>query len=169
MNVLDAIQKYWRELQPRERLVLGWGGLLVALILFYALILQPWHRAISSMESALPNLRGNLVWMRQQAELIESGVGLSNKSNRTEGGQSLLSVLEKTAKDSKVQGAIVQVTPGQSGREVRVVLEDVNFNQWVRWVDILFQQYDVRTKQVSAERDEDRPNIAEIRVIFERS
>ena len=163
------IQNYWQQLQPREKMVLGWGSLVVGLILFYALLLQPWHKAIDHMEGTLPVLRGNLVWMRHQSEQISSGATSANSVNLKGRDQSLLSVLEQTAKVSRVQGAIVQMIPGQSDSEVRVVLEEVNFNQWVNWVDVLFQQYAVSVKQVTAERDDEAPNVAEVRMTFERN
>lgn len=164
----ETIINYWKGLQPRERVILSWGSLLVALILFYALIWQPWHKAISHMESSLPALRENLVWMRQQAEVLQNG-GASNSGAQVRGReQSLLSVIEQTAKANAVRGAIQQMVPGQSDREVRVVLEGVNFNQWVKWVDVLFRQYGVNVTQVTAEREDDEPNTAEIRMTFER-
>jgi general secretion pathway protein M len=166
--VKKIILDYWQQLQARERLVLAWGGLAVGLILFYALLWQPWHKAIDHMEAALPALRSNLVWMRQQSELIKSGVTTSSSANLKGRGQSLLSVIEQTAKATSVRDAIQQMVPGQSDGEVRVVLEEVSFNNWVNWVDLLFRQYGVNIKQVSAERDDDQPNIAEIRMTFER-
>lgn len=169
MNSLQKkIIEHWQQLNARERIVLGCGSVLVGIILFYALLWQPWHRAIDTMQNAMPGLRANLVWMRQQSELINSGVNLSGKANVKGQGQSLLSVLEQTAKARRVQGAIVQMSPGQNDSEVRVVLEEVDFNRWVQWVDMLFQQYAVSVVQASVERDDDQPNVAEIRMTFAR-
>lgn len=164
----ELISNYWKGLQTRERLVLGWGGFFVSIILFYALIWQPWHKAIEHMEGSLPALRENLVWMRQQSELLQKSGATSAGSAVRGQGQSLLSVIEQTAKANAVRAAIQQMAPGQSGREVRVVLEEVNFNQWVKWVDVLFRHYGVSIKQVTAEREDDEVNLAEIRMTFER-
>ena len=165
---MDALKKYWAGLQPRERLILGGGGVIVALILFYALIWQPWHKSISNMEAALPPMRSNLVWMRQQAEMLASDGGQGANQSYAGADQSLLSVVEQSASKARVNGAIQQLVPSQNGNEVRVVLDGVNFNQWVRWVDDLFKRYGVNIKQVTAERDEDKPNVAEVRVTFIR-
>ena len=77
-------------------------------------------------------------------------------------------MIEQTAKASRVREAIQQLVPNSKENEVRVVLEQANFNQWVRWVDTLIKDYGVNVKQLSAERDEDAPNVAEIRITFER-
>jgi general secretion pathway protein M len=166
---MDEIKKYWTGLQPRERLVLAIGGIVVSLILMYALLVQPWHKALNHMEAALPGLRTNLIWMRQQSQAMKTG-SIKQSAPKLQGqGQSLLSVVEQTAKRAKVSKAIQQMTPAQNSTEVRVVLDGVNFNQWLRWVDELYKRYGVDIKQVTAERDEDEPNIAEIRVTFIRS
>lgn len=165
---MDALKKYWAGLQSRERLILGGGGVIVALILFYVLIWQPWHKSISKMETALPPMRSNLVWMRQQAEMLANDGGQSANQSYVGADQSLLSVVEQSASKASVNGAIQQLVPSQNGTEVRVVLDGVNFNQWVRWIDDLFKRYGVNIKQVTAERDEDKPNIAEVRVTFTR-
>ncbi len=166
---MNSFKKYWSELQSRERLVLGWGGFCVTVILFYALILQPLYRAIEHMESVLPSLRSNLVWMQQTDELLERGGRLPvNKAIRG-ASESLLSVVESTARSANVRKSIQQMVPDKNNNEVRVVLEDANFNQWLRWIDTLYKQYSVDIRQVSADRDDDKPNVAEIRVTFFRA
>jgi len=166
---MESIIKYWADLQPRERLILGFGSVAVTIILVYALLLQPLYRAIAHMESALPNLRSNLVWMRQTNELIERGGNVPINRASEGANDSLLSVVESTAAKAKIRKAIQQMVPAKQNNEVRVVLEDANFNQWLRWIDTLYKRYDVDIRQVTAERDEDQPNIAEIRVTFFRS
>lgn len=164
----DLLKSYWQKIEPRDRVILAWGGAIVSLILFYALIWQPWHNAISEMQERIQPRRESLVWMQQQAEWVQSG-GLENAAQKIRGAdQSLMSVLEQTARSAKVRESIQQMIPSAENDEVRVVLEDANFNQWLKWIDVLFKQYGVGIKQMSAERDEDAPNVAEIRITFER-
>ena len=165
---MDSLKKYWADLQPRERLILGWGGLIVLAILLYALLFQPLYRAIAHMESALPDLRSNLVWIRQTDELMERGGSVPVSQSSEGSNESLLSVVESTARQAKVRKSIQQMVPAKNNNEVRVVLEDADFNQWLRWVDTLYKRYGVDIRQVTAERDDDKPNIAEIRVTFFR-
>jgi len=165
---METIKKYWAELQPRERLILSLGGVIVAMILSYALLLQPLYRALAHMEEVLPSLRSNLVWMRQTDELLERGGNISVESSIEGANESLLSVVESTARRANIRKSIQQMVPTRENNEVRVVLEDADFNQWLRWVDVLYKRNGVDIRQVSAERDEDQPNIAEIRVTFFR-
>ena len=167
MSFVDQISQKWRELEARERMILQCGAAAAALILFYAFIWQPWHKAIAHMEEALQPRRESLVWIRQQAELVEQ-TDAAPSIRRQGQNQSLLAVIESTAGASQVRDAIQQMVPNSTGDEVRVVLEQVNFNQWIRWIDALYRQYGVNIKQLSAERDDDQPNMAEIRLTFER-
>ncbi|NNC98719.1 MAG: type II secretion system protein M [Gammaproteobacteria bacterium] len=160
--------EHWRKLQPREQKILGGGVLLVGLMLFYAVIWLPWHRAIDHMETVLPFKRADLVWMRQQAALLKEGGPISKAAIKGE-NQSLLAVVEQTARASGVRDSIKQLVPRQNNQEVSVVLEAASFNRWVRWVDVLSTQYAVNIKQLSAERDSDVPDNAEIRVTFARN
>ena len=48
------------------------------------------------------------------------------------------------------------------------MLEDARFNNWVKWIDDLSLKYGVNVEQVNANRDDDKANIAEIKVTFVR-
>ena len=163
--MLDVIKKYWLGLEQREQLILGVGGVIVALILIYALIWQPWHKSIDSMHKSIQPMRSDLVWVRQHAEIIKNGG--QTKDNLKGQDQTLLSVIQTTAKKGKVDKAIKQMVPN-SESEVRVVLEDVDFNKWLRWVDELSLTYGVNVQQVKADRIEKKPNLAEVRLTFSR-
>jgi len=165
---MNEIKQYWAGLQPRERTILSLGAIIVSLILVVAFVIQPWQKAMGHMESALPDLRKNLVWMRQQSDAIKNGSVNRNGPKLQGQGQSLLSVVEQTSNRAGISKAIQQMTPAQNNTEVRVVLDGANFNQWLVWVDGLHKRYGVDIKQVSAERDDEEPNIAEIRVTFIR-
>lgn len=165
---MNELKKYWQGLQPRERIILACGGIAVSVILLYAQVFQPFYNAIAHMEQALPSLRSNLVWMRQTDEMLERGGNLTTSQTEGSSNESLLSVLESTARGVKIRGSIQQLVPTKNNTEVRVVLEDADFNKWLLWIDTLYKKQGIDIRQVTAERDDDRPNIAEIRVTFFR-
>jgi len=165
---MGSFKKYWADLQARERLILGWGAFIVTAILLYALLFQPLYRALAHMESALPDLRKNVVWMRQTDQLLDRGGSIPVKGASQGADQSLQAVIVSTAQQAKVRKSIQTMVPDQTNNEIRVLLEDADFNQWLVWVDTLYKRYGVDIRQVTAERDDDKPNIAEIRVTFFR-
>jgi len=139
--MINILKTQWQQLAERERIILGCGCLIVFAILFYALIWQPWHYAISQMQERIEDRRASLVWMRQQSEMVKNGEIAQNPKTIKALDQSLLSVVEQTARANQVSESIQQMTPStdtQAGmEEVIVVLEEADFNQWVRWVDSL--------------------------------
>ncbi len=164
----QAIKEYWLSLEPRERMVLTWGAIIVSFILLYALLWQPLQKALGFMEVSVRDLRSNHVWMEQRLEDIQKSGAKSSQKALRGADQSLLAVVEKTANQSKVRGAIQQMVPNQETGDVRVVLEGVDFNQWVRWIDDLYKNYGVDVTQINAEKDDEKPNLAEIRMTFFR-
>lgn len=164
------IKAYWSSLEPRERMVLAWGAVIVAVILMYTLVWQPWRHALSFMEASVRDMRVNAVWMEQRAQDMQrtGGPRTAQSKPRRGAGQSLTAVVEQTANQARVRDAIQQIVPNQTTGEVRVVLEGVGFNQWVQWIDNLYKNYGVDISQINAEKDDEKPNIAEIRMTFVR-
>ncbi len=168
----NIIINYWRELETRQQWTLGLGSLIVAFILFYALILKPWHRALSEMSEKITQQRENLVWMRQASEMVKNGGVATSEQVTKDANQSLLSIVEKTARSNNINKSIQQMVPGTNTQtnieQVNVVLEEADFNQWVLWVDDLSRNYAVNIMQLSVESETEEPNIVELRVTFER-
>ncbi len=165
---MDMLKNYWNSLEQRERLVLGWGAFIVVVIVLYTFIWQPWRYSLSFMEQSVRQMRVDSVWMRQQADLVRNG-GVSSRRDGAKGNnQSLLSIIQQTARQAQVDKSIQQMVPNQEGDEVRVTLESVDFNRWVGWVDNLYKNYAVDISQLNAEKEDDAPNKAEVRVIFIR-
>lgn len=158
---------FWHSMQPRERIVLTLGVLLASGLIFYLLILKPWHRALNNLQEYVVTKRVDLVWLRQQAELVKNG-GVQVKAQVKGKNQSLMAVVEQTAKLAGIEKAIKQMVPRENNKEVSVVFEEVSFNKWLRWTDTLQRGYGVKVKQLTADRESDQPDIAEIRVTLER-
>jgi type II secretory pathway component PulM len=157
---------YWKGLIPRERAIISFTVLALSLLLFYMFLWKPWHHAINNMNKSVSLKRTNLVWMQQQAELIKSGAVAPQTQLKGE-SQSLLAVVEQTAKIAGVSSSIQQMVPRESN-QVSVALEAVSFNKWIKWVGSLDQAYGVKIRQMSAEREDDEADVAEVRVTFER-
>ena len=162
---IKKLTELWHERSEREQKILIAGGIVVLFSLFYNVFYSPLQNANRIMATNISSLRSNLVWLREQAEYGDSE-GLSTM--RVEGEEdSLVLVLEKSARPFQLDTAITQLSPGESNNQVRVVLEDVDFNNWARWIAVLEQQYGVRVQEATVERQPD-PNTAEVRMAFVR-
>ena len=168
--MFDIAKNYWNQLESRERIILGWGGLIVAVILFYALIWQPWHKSIDSMEESIQEMRRDLVWVRQHGEIIRGGASAGEPKKKRQGeSQSLLSVIESSAKKQKIRSAIQQMVPSNNDTQVRVVLEEVSFASWLKWIDLLNSRFGVNITDSNVELAGDKPDLVEVTVTFQRT
>ena len=165
---MEFLNNYWKSLEQRERLVLGWGAIFVVVIVVHTFVWQPWRDALNFMEQSVRQMRVDSVWMRQQDELVITGAVSTRQEAARGANQSLLSIIQQTARQANIDKSIQQMVPSQEGEEVRVTLENVDFNRWVGWIDNLYKNYAVDISQLSAEKEDETPNKAEVRVIFVR-
>lgn len=164
----DKVKVWWSNLEQRERGMLVGGALLVCILLFYQLIWFPWHRAIHNMQNSLQWHRENLVWMRQQSELIGQYDWVSGKAPAQNKNESLMAVLGSTAKTSGVRASIKKMTPSADEEQVSIVFDEVSFNRWAKWASQLQAKDGVQIKELSADRLSEKPDLADIRVTFAR-
>lgn len=167
IKLKTVISNWWKQLKTREKLVLTVGGFFAGLLIFFMFIFSPWKAAIDHMAKELVTKRSELSWMRRQSRVMDK---ISDPSSTSFIGQnqSLMSVIQQTASQQKLQKSIKQITPRPENNSVSVLMEEVSFNGWARWVTDLEKRYGVSVVQLSAERDEKKLDIADIRVQFKR-
>ena len=159
------LKEYWKGLTARERMIVRMGSICVVVLLAYMLVYAPLQNANTAMASNISSLRSNLVWLREQARFDNAN---APAAARIEGeNDSVVAILERSARSFNLAAAITQLTPGESANQVRVVLEDAEFSNWIKWVVVLQQQYGVSVQDATVERQEE-PNIAEVRMTLVR-
>ena len=116
----------------------------------------------------MSSMRVNAQWMEQRVQDMKGGIESTSSTPKRGADQSLTSLIERTATQAKVADAIQQIVPDPVTGQVRVVLEGADFNQWVLWVDNLYKNYGVDISQLNVEKEDEKPNLAEIRLSFSR-
>lgn len=158
---------WWQDLSLRERRILMLGGLFLALFLPYIAIWQPLHERLAAMHSVLERQRIDLAWMLQASEEIKVLQGRSQASPQGSmaTGQSLLGLVDSTARTGDMAGTIRRIQPeGQA--TVRVWLENAPFDALLRWLDLLQQQYGIRINGVVVDR-QTQPGLVSARIVLE--
>ena len=126
------MKAWFLNLEPRERLTLMIGVVCAVLILTYALIWSPVSRDVTVLESQISGLREAAVWMDRAAEEVARSRALA-PAPRVPNTAPLLTLVEQTAKQGGLAGALKRVEPQGSDR-ARVWLEQANFDALVRWL-----------------------------------
>ncbi len=145
--------RHWfDERSPRERLLLGLAALALCLLIAYALAWRPLQRHLDDLERAIPQQKALLHWLEEtRAEVM----ALRRRSVPTNGrrgdGRSLLAVVDQTARQAGLGGAIRRVEPdGRNG--VRLRFEAVPFDALMNWLERIAGPGEVRIEAVAIDR-----------------
>ncbi len=151
---------YWRGLGPRERLLVGTGGALVAILLLYALLWTPLQRDLDRLRANLPREYEQLQWMRAQAARIK--VLRAVPPVVPSGG--LLSFVEQSAQAYSIRPNIKRIEP-QGPNTVSLAIDGVAFNSLVEWLANLQKQGGVRIENASLE-PQPTPGVVNARLLL---
>ncbi|KPK39873.1 MAG: hypothetical protein AMJ69_04420 [Gammaproteobacteria bacterium SG8_47] len=147
------MKEYFDNLSPREQRIVIAGGVAMLILLLYLLIWQPFVGKIAKMEQQVDVQRQELKWMREAAQEVSALRGAGAGATAARSGQSLLGTIEQTARRAKLGDALKKVQPdGEAG--ARVWLEDVAFDDMLKWFDSLSTQGGVRVVELSVDRQE---------------
>jgi len=158
------MKQWWLSLQPRERRLVGGGGVLLALLALYTLVWEPYASEREALEQRVAAQRELLTWMEQAAQEVRALRGSAAPVADTS-GQSLLALVDSTAKAQGLGKTVTRVQPEGTG-SVRVWLEQAPFDRMLVWLDTLTGKYGIRVGGVVAERT-DTPGLANARVVLE--
>lgn len=137
-------------LEPRERLVLGAGAAVLALVLVYALIWDPLAGRYRQLQERVASQQETLIWMQQAAIRIKALRGAAPGGGRGLGGRSLMAVVDQSARAGGLADSIKRIEPdGTKG--VKVWLEGAAFDPMVIWLGDLARNYGVEAGSLSIE------------------
>lgn len=139
---------WWQGLQPRERLSLLGGGLLIAALLAWQFVWLPLQSQLQQARTQVQAQQQLVVWMRQAVAQLKTTDSTasppSDNSNR-----SLLSLVDQSARGAGLSQALKKIQP--EGDEVRVWLDQLDFDKAMQWLGEL-QRQGVKVSNLNAER-----------------
>jgi general secretion pathway protein M len=144
---LDPLLIYWRNLSARERMLVGGGGAVLGVLLFYGAIWAPIQANLTTLRKQVPQEHQQVQWMRAQVERVKK-LQASAPAATQSGG--LLSFVERSAQSLDLQKYVKRVEPeGQSA--VRLVIDGIPFNDLINWLATLQKQGGMRVDNASIE------------------
>lgn len=134
---MRRVAVFWESISARERWFLVGGATVLVLVPLYVALWLPWHDALARLREQVPGQRDTLRWMQTEAQAIKPL--LEKRARKGEGGElPLPSALEQSARTANIREAIQQMQPVEND-QVQVLLGDVAFDPWLRWVENLRQ------------------------------
>lgn len=137
------------ELQPRERLIIGVGSVLVLLTAIYTLGLVPLYKAVNERDQRVTQKQQDLAWMQSVAGKLNAlGSAMPSASSANE---SMVVLIANSASGGGVATAMTGQTPdGPNG--VRIRFEGVQFDALVLWLGGLQKDYGIHVKAAEINR-----------------
>ncbi|MFM2485426.1 type II secretion system protein GspM [Celerinatantimonas yamalensis] len=155
------MKQWWQSREPRERLILTIGGMLIVLTVFYQ---QGWLRYQNWREQTLQRIQTQqqtLQWVRAHSELLH--VPANNQTSTTR-----RLTFSQVANQSAAQLHIAITRLQQSEQHFDVWIAPLPFNHLLQWLDILQRQYGYTPSNVELQAG-DKPGMVNVnRLRFER-
>jgi general secretion pathway protein M len=132
-------------LSPRERRIVMVGGALAALLVLFGVLL-PLDRSVAHAQQRLAKKHADLSWMQSVAPEIAASA-----PPPTATGESLLLIVDRSARESGLASALAGSEPGGSG-SLSVRLEKAPFDALIAWLARLAQQNGVSVDSANIEK-----------------
>lgn len=147
--MIERLRQHWEQLQVRERRVLLFGAVAVILMGLYVLVWEPVVVGRAKLEQEVAEQQELLAWMEQSAREVQALRGSNRNTGRT-GGQSIMSVVDSTARTQGLSN-VLEVQP-EGDNTVRIRLSQASFDQTLRWLDKLVNEKNLRITGLVVER-----------------
>ncbi len=154
-------QKLWAHYEaaaPREQVMLKALGIFLGAVMILLLVILPLHRFNSEAIADYRAQRETLQWMHDN----RANVGSSAQKQR-EPGSSLLTLANQSARNFGL--AFKRYEPN-ANQGLNLWMEQVPFNQVVKWLEALERDYGIVAVEFTASR-RDEAGIVDVRVVLQ--
>jgi type II secretory pathway component PulM len=147
MGLIQVFKARWDALQAREQQILRFSAVLVALLLFYLLIIDPVYSGRDDAEQRLRSAQEAFSVAQRQA--LDLKAASSNRETPASG--SLLTQVESSAQQQGLRNALKRLQPSGDD-QIQVSLEGASYTQLIQWLSSLHQS-GVRAQRVDIQLD----------------
>lgn len=147
------MKAWFLSLTSRERTMVQYAGIVVAIFIVYLAIIDPIATNYAKNKKNVATASETLAWMKSAAiEIKQLGVGVSS-SNRPQGKQYTLSMVDRSAKKAGLGSVMKRVQPeGESG--VRVWFENASFDELIKWLSDIEVKNGLSVNEINIEQAE---------------
>lgn len=145
--MFEQIKDWWESITEREQQLTLISTGVVSVALIYFLLWSPLASNLADSQNKLKSAQQTLQWVESNAnKLVEAGIG-NNKTAAKK--QNLSQLINSTAKRNKITISRIQNRNGT----VDVWINQVEFNQFIKWMTALQNQYQVQINSVDLNQD----------------
>lgn len=152
-------------LQPRERIIVIGGAILVLVTAVYVLGLAPLYAAVNAQAQRVEQKEGDLAWMRSVAGEVAM-LSASAPSRPGPSNESLVVLIDRAARECGLGAALTGQTPnGETG--IRVRLEGAEFDKLMVCLGTLQQVHAVDVESATIDRT-GKPGLVNANLVLTR-
>jgi general secretion pathway protein M len=145
------VKAWFARQSRRDRAVLAFGAVVVALVLAWAFAWQPLRAGTASLAERKRAAEADLAWMRGAAATVKQQRSSGAAAGFDRAGRSLLALADASARDAGLGEPLKRVEPLAEGR-VNVWFENAPFDACVAWLEELGRRYGVGVEELSIDR-----------------
>jgi len=133
---------YWNQLKPSERTIISVGGIILAVLILYLAVLEPFMLKSDEFTTKVAQQKTQIEWLKKKSLEVKQLQASSSGGKRSarKSGESLLVVVDRTAKQNRLADSLKRVEPDGSER-VRVWLDNASFDEVAKWLSLLQSNY----------------------------
>lgn len=164
MSRSGTLATWWQDLQARERTALLLMLTVLVLFLLWLLLWRPVSQQQTVTASALEVAQADLVWMKTAQSALATSPATAVEARAQRGSQSLLALVESSARAANLADAFRRGEPDGSTR-VRIWMEQANFDALVQWLQGLSTNYGIVALEADVSQL-DLPGLVDARVLL---
>jgi general secretion pathway protein M len=162
---MQKLKERFNTLQPRERIIVLGGAILVLVTAVYVLGLAPLYAAVSSQAKRVEQKEGDLAWMRSVAGEVAM-LSASAPSRPGPSNESLVVLIDRAARECGLASSLTGQTPnGEHG--IRVRLEGAEFDKILVCLGTLQQVHAVDVESATIDRT-GKPGLVNANLVLTR-
>jgi general secretion pathway protein M len=163
---MQNLKAWYYGLQPRERLIILIGGVLILLTALYLFALAPFYAAVDARAQSVAQKKADLAWMRSVAGEMQV-LGANQPMLATPTNESLVVLVDRTAREAGLSSALTGQTPnGETG--IRVRLESAAFDMAMMWLGNLELSHNVAIESATFDRTS-TPGLVNVNLVLNRT
>ncbi|MFL9873916.1 type II secretion system protein GspM [Paraburkholderia megapolitana] len=140
-QLLEAWATFWDARNAREKALLTWGGVALAVVIGWSVLWAPAQQGRAHLRDDLPAMQRHLAEMTAQANEAQALSGAAQGVAPT--GGALKDALTTSLTEHGLAPTQVQVL----GDVVQVQLKNASFPAWIQWLDDVRKQLKVQVAE----------------------
>jgi general secretion pathway protein M len=162
---MQKLKERFNALQPRERIIVLGGAILVLVTAIYVLGLGPLYAAVNAQAKRVEQKEGDLAWMRSVAGEVAM-LSASAPSRPGPSNESLVVLIDRAARECGLGSSLTGQTPNGE-RGIRVRLEGAEFDKLMVCLGTLQQVHAVEVESATIDRT-GKPGLVNANLVLTR-